>query len=128
MGFLVNTYRMCILNNSVFGLEAIGELFYLPELLAQGGCLSNDPAMVYAFETATQSSIKQTTKDELYSVFFPEVELVNHIDADADGWRRAALFHLDALYGFAMTVTRNTHDVEDLVQETYLITSRRIII
>ena len=33
---------------------------------------------------------------------------------------QAALAHIDALYGYAMTLTRDTTEAEDLVQETYL--------
>jgi RNA polymerase sigma-70 factor, ECF subfamily len=37
-----------------------------------------------------------------------------------NGLGQAAMEHLDALYGYAMTLTRNTAEAEDLVQETYL--------
>ena len=35
-------------------------------------------------------------------------------------FNQAALVHLDALYGFAMSLTRNQTEAEDLVQEAYL--------
>jgi len=36
------------------------------------------------------------------------------------GFEQAALEHLDALYGYAMSLVRNPVDADDLVQETYL--------
>ena len=36
------------------------------------------------------------------------------------GFDQASLAYIDALYGYAMTLTRNATEAEDLVQETYL--------
>ena len=38
---------------------------------------------------------------------------------DDPDFRRDALAHLDALYNFAVYLTRNPPEAEDLVQETY---------
>jgi RNA polymerase sigma-70 factor (ECF subfamily) len=40
--------------------------------------------------------------------------------SDSNALNQAALDQLDALYGFAMTLTRKPSEAEDLVQETYL--------
>lgn len=44
------------------------------------------------------------------------------MDAPANNtvFSQAALAHIDALYGYAMTLTRNSTEAEDLVQDTYL--------
>lgn len=40
--------------------------------------------------------------------------------SEHDDWQQVALQHLDGLYGFAMALTGDEHDAEDLVQETYM--------
>ena len=39
---------------------------------------------------------------------------------NSTAFSQAALEHIDALFGYAMTLTRNTTDAEDLVQDTYV--------
>ena len=41
-------------------------------------------------------------------------------DTSEPDFSQAALEHIDALYGFAMMLTRNPTEAQDLVQETYL--------
>ena len=41
-------------------------------------------------------------------------------DRKADEFARAALAHIDSLYGMALRLTRRAADAEDLVQDTYL--------
>jgi RNA polymerase sigma-70 factor (ECF subfamily) len=45
---------------------------------------------------------------------------MSELDKGAESFRQASLEYLDGLYGFAMTLTRNQAEAEDLVQETYL--------
>jgi RNA polymerase sigma-70 factor (ECF subfamily) len=46
------------------------------------------------------------------------------IRAENLDFKTAALDHLDSLYGYAMALTRDTSEAEDLVQETYLRATR----
>ena len=41
------------------------------------------------------------------------------MDNDA-GFNQAAMEHIDSLYGYALTLTRDATEAEDLVQETYV--------
>jgi RNA polymerase sigma-70 factor, ECF subfamily len=45
---------------------------------------------------------------------------MSEVDKSSESFRQASLEYLNALYGFAMTLTRNQAEAEDLVQETYL--------
>ena len=45
---------------------------------------------------------------------------MNRTDARNSSFGQAALEQIDALYGYALTLTRDRTEAEDLVQETYL--------
>jgi RNA polymerase sigma-70 factor, ECF subfamily len=45
---------------------------------------------------------------------------MNEVRSGTASFGQAALSHLDSLYGYALTLTRNQSEAEDLVQETYL--------
>lgn len=51
----------------------------------------------------------------------PDMEKLNQSTTD---FSESALEHLDSLYGFAIALTRNPTEAEDLVQETYLRAAR----
>ena len=51
--------------------------------------------------------------------------MITSVVSKAD-FGQAALEYLDALYGYAMTLTRDTTEAEDLVQETYMRAARAI--
>jgi RNA polymerase sigma-70 factor, ECF subfamily len=56
--------------------------------------------------------------------WLPETERMMDAPVNNPGFTQAALAHIDALYGYAMTLTRNATEAEDLVQETYLRATR----
>src|SRR6188474_1917559 len=45
---------------------------------------------------------------------------MGEVDRSSESFRQASIEYLDALYGYAITLTRNQTEAEDLVQETYL--------
>ena len=51
---------------------------------------------------------------------FSRPETMSKADGCTASFSQAALEHIDALYGYALTLTRNQTEAEDLVQETYL--------
>jgi RNA polymerase sigma-70 factor (ECF subfamily) len=51
---------------------------------------------------------------------FPYMAFRSSIRGDDEEFTRAALSHIDSLYGMALRLTRRAADAEDLVQDTYL--------
>ena len=52
------------------------------------------------------------------------VVMAKHAQNTEPSFRDGALQYLDGLYGYAMTLTHNQAEAEDLVQDTYLRASR----
>ena len=55
----------------------------------------------------------------------PQLRIMDSLSSKA-AFSQAALEHIDALFGYAMTLTRDTTEAEDLVQETYMRAARAV--